>query len=88
MPAASDGDGAWARVIRGIRMNFEDHVTAGVASGMIGMQREIVEEMPGGVDSASSGVRLSGGDIIAGGEDERVLHSSIIQKVAIDLLDS
>ena len=78
MPAASDGDGAWARVIRGIRMNYENHVTAGVAGGMIGMQREIVEETPGGVDSASSGVRLSGGDIIAGGEDERFLDARIV----------
>ena len=86
MPSASDGDGAWARVIGGIRMNFEDHVTAGVAGAMIGIYREIVEETPGGFDSASSGVRLSGGDVIAGGEDERVLHSSVIQEIAIYLL--
>ena len=79
MPAASDGDGAWGRVIRGIRVNFENHVTAGVAGAMIGMQREIVEETPGGGgDSASSRVRLSGGDIITGGEDERVLHARIV----------
>ena len=37
MPSASDGDGAWARVIRCIRMNFEDHVEAGVAGVMIRM---------------------------------------------------
>ena len=84
MPAASNGDGAWARVIRCIRMNFEDHVTAGVAGAMIGMQREIVEETP---NIASSGLRVSSGDVVAGGEDERVLHSSVIQEIAIYLLD-
>ena len=67
MPSGGDGDGAWARMIRGIRVSFENHVTAGVAGSIVGMQREVVEEMPGGGDSSSSGVRLSGRNVITGG---------------------
>ena len=37
MPTASDGVGAWARVIGYIGMNIEDHLAAGVAGAMIRM---------------------------------------------------
>ena len=68
-------------------MNFENHITAGVAYSMIWMRSKVVEKTPGGSDSASCRLCLGGRDIIASREDKGVLDAGVIKEVAVDLLD-